>query len=163
MQDSDPLPSEGDPNTVGPNTVWYIPKRRPSLARRKYDFLRCLLRWGTISEAAARIGIDRRTAQRWRQDDPKFDEDCRIRLEWRREAIILAASNRLGKPTRRPIFRGGREIGHIERANDKLLLALLRTIAPPRPKWMKAGRTDVPSGATSPQVFGPNPAVDAKG
>ena len=39
-------------------------------------------------------------------DDPKFDEDCRSRLEWRREAIILAASNRLAKPTRRPIFRG---------------------------------------------------------
>ncbi len=158
MQDSNPLPSESDPNIV-----WFVPKRRPSLARRKYDFLRCLLRWGTISEAAARIGIDRRTAQRWRQDDPKFDEDCRSRLEWRRDAIILAASNRLAKPTRRPIFRGGWQIGHIERANDKLLLALLKTIAPPRPKPMTAGRTDVASGATSHPMFEPNPAVEAKG
>ncbi len=145
-----------------PNIVWYVPKRRPSLARRKYDFLRCLMRWGTISEAAARIGVDRRTVLRWRQEDPKFDEDCRMRLVWRREAIILAASNRLAKPTRRPIFRGSREIGHIERANDKVLLALLKTIAPPRPRRMTAGRTDVPSGAASHPMFGGNPAVEAK-
>ncbi|MDP1747846.1 MAG: hypothetical protein Q8L22_00195 [Reyranella sp.] len=148
---------------VDPNIVWYIPKRQPSLARRKYDFLRCLLRWGTISEAAARIGIDRRTAQRWRQDDPKFDEDCRIRLEWRREAIILAASNRLEMPTRRPIFRGGRQIGHLERANDKILLALLKTIAAPRRKPVTAGRPNVPLGATSRSAPNADPAVDAKG
>ena len=158
MQYSEPPPPGGCPDVK-----WYVPPRRPSLARRKYDFLRCLLRWGTISEAAARIGIDRRTAQRWRQEDPKFDEDCRSRLEWRREAIILAASNRLAKPTRRPIFRGGRQIGHIERANDKLLLALLKTFAPPRPKRRTTGRTDVASGATSHPTFGPNPAVETKG
>ena len=146
-----------------PNVVWYVPKRRPSLARRKYDFLRCLLRWGTISEAAARIGIDRRTALRWRQDDPKFDEDCRIRLQWRREAIILAASNRLERPTRRPIFRGGRQIGHLERANDKLLLALLKTIAAPSRKRLTAGGANVPLGGTSQSSPGANPAVDAKG
>ena len=146
-----------------PNVVWYVPKRRPSLARRKYDFLRCLLRWGTISEAAARIGVDRRTVQRWRLDDPKFDEECRIRLQWRREAIILAASNRLQKPTRRPIFRGGRQIGHLDRANDKILLALLKTIAPPCPKPVTAGRPNVPLGATFRSAPDADPAVDAKG
>ncbi len=145
-----------------PNVIWYVPKRRPSLARRKYDFLRCLLRWGTISEAAARIGIDRRTAQRWRQDDPKFDEDCRVRLEWRREAVILAAGNRLERPTRRPIFRGGRQVGHLDRANDKLLVALLKTIAPPRRKPVTAGGANVPPGATSRSAPDADPAVDAK-
>jgi hypothetical protein len=158
MRDFDPPPStEGDANVV-----WYIPRRRPSLARRKYDFLRCLMRWGTISEAAARIGIDRRTAQRWRQDDPQFDEDCRIRLQWRREAIILAATNRLNKPTRRPIFRGGREVGYLARANDKLLLALLKTIAPPRPKTATAGLTNVAPGAAPSQTSAADSAVEAK-
>jgi hypothetical protein len=157
MQNSDP--------PFDQNVVWYIPKRRPSLARRKYDFLRCLLRWGTISEAAARIGIDRRTAQRWRQDDPVFDEDCRIRLQWRREVIILAASNRLKKPTRRPIFRGGREVGYLARANDKLLLALLKTIAPPQPKApnaVTAGRTNVALGATPSRPAAAVSDVEAK-
>ena len=146
-----------------PDVAWYFPKRRPSLARRKYDFLRCLLRWGTIAEAAARIGVDRRTIHRWRLDDPKFDQDCCVRLEWRREAIILAASNRLREPTRRPIFRGGRQVGHLDRANDKLLVALLRTIALPRRKAVTAGRANVPSGGTSGSAPGADPSVDAKG
>lgn len=157
--------SEQPPPGGYPDIIWYIPKRRPSLARRKYDFLRCLLRWGTISEAAARIGIDRRTAQRWRQDDPVFDEDCRIRLEWRREAIILAVADRLKKPTRRPMFRGSREVGYLARANDKVLRALLKTIAPPRsrPRRVTAGRTNVPLGATPPVPAAADLAVDAKG
>lgn len=158
MPHNDPALPESEPNVV-----WHVPKPRPSLARRKYDFLRCLLRWGTISEAAARIGIDRRTAQRWRRDDPKFDEDCRVRLEWRREAIILAASNRLARPTRRPIYRGGREIGHLERANDKLLLALLKTIEAPRRKPATAGRTNVALEETSGPMSQPDPAPGTKG
>lgn len=141
----------------------YILRRRPSLARRKYDFLRCLLRWGTISEAAARIGIDRRTAQRWRRDDPAFDADCRLRLEWRREAIILAACDRLAKPARRPIFRGSHEVGYLARADDKLLRALLRTIAPPRSGPVTAGRTDVAPGAAMSLPAGADPDVGTRG
>ena len=158
MSRNDPPPSD-----LEPTVVWCVPKRRPSLARRKYDFLRGLMRWGTISEAAARIGIDRRTAQRWRRDDPKFDEDCRTRLAWRREAIILAATNRLERPTRRPIYRRGRQVGHLERANDKLLIALLKTIAPPRPKPVTAGRRHVAAGAASPSGASPDSTIDSEG
>lgn len=119
-------------------TDYVLPPRRPTLARRKYDFLRCLLRWGTTTEAAVRIGVDRRTVNRWREADPKFDHDCEERLAWRREAIVLAAANRLLKPSKRPILHRGRQIGHIERANDRVLVALLQTegrrpVSPPRP------------------------------
>jgi hypothetical protein len=60
MQISDPPPGGY------PEVVWYTPPKRPSLAHRKRDFLRHLFRWGSMSEAAARTGIDRRTAHRWR-------------------------------------------------------------------------------------------------
>jgi hypothetical protein len=154
----------GDPPPkASPEGAWYIPRRQPTLARRKYDFLRCLMRWGTISEAAVRIGIDRRTAHRWRRDDPAFDEACRIRLEWRREAIILAASNRLVERTRRPIFRGSREIGHVARATDKMLVALLKTIEAPRRRPVPAGDANVPVGETSDSAPKRIRADDAKG
>lgn len=146
-----------------PDANVYIPRRRPSLARRKYDFLRCLLRWGTISEAAARIGIDRRTAQRWRRDDPAFDADCRLRLAWRREAIVLAACDRLEKPARRPIFRGSREVGYLARADDKLLRALLKTVAPPRSVPVTAGGTDVALGAAGSRPAGADPDAGTRG
>jgi hypothetical protein len=110
-----------------------------------------------------RIGIDRRTAHRWRRDDPAFDEACRIRLEWRREAIILAASNRLVERTRRPIFRGSREIGHVARATDKMLVALLKTIEAPRRRPVPAGDANVPVGETSDSAPKRIRADDAKG
>lgn len=116
-------------------TDYALPPRRPTLARRKYDFLRCLLRWGTTTEAAARIGVDRRTVNRWRLADPAFDHGCEDRLAWRREAIVLAACNRLLKPSKRPVLHRGRQIGHVERANDRVLIALLRAegrSVPPR-------------------------------
>jgi hypothetical protein len=106
----------------------YVPQpRRPTLARRKYDFLRCLLRWGTTTEAAVRIGVDRRTVNRWRLADPVFDRDCEDRLAWRREAIVLAATDRLSKRSTRPVLHRGRQLGHLARANDRVLVALLRT------------------------------------
>ena len=139
--------------------VYLLPPKRPTLARRKHDFLRCLLRWGTTTEAAARIGIDRRTANRWRRADPKFDRDCEDRLAWRREAIILAASNRLLKPSKRPVLHRGRQIGHIERANDRVLVALLQTegrrpVSPPGPPRS----TDVPLMAAADIGLVPDPA-----
>jgi len=120
MPYSDPPPPEGYPDVV-----WYVPKRRPSLARRKRDFLRHLLRWGSMSEAAARTGVDRRTAHRWRAEDETFDHDCRERLKWRRETILLAAMDRVENPRTRPLLYRGRQIGHIGRANDRIVAALM--------------------------------------
>jgi hypothetical protein len=71
MPYSDPPPPEGYPDVK-----WYVPPKRPSLARRKRDFLRHLLRWGSMSEAAARTGVDRRTAHRWRA--PRTRRSTRI-------------------------------------------------------------------------------------
>lgn len=48
MQISDPPPGGY------PEVVWYPPPKRPSLARRKRDFLRHPFRWGSMSKAVAR-------------------------------------------------------------------------------------------------------------
>ena len=120
-----------DPPTDGyPNVVWHSPAKRPSLARRKRDFLRHLFRWGSMSEAAARTGIDRRTAHRWRQQDAQFDLDCCDRLAWRRTDILHAATQRVNNPKVRPVLYRGRQIGHIARASDALMVALLKSVAP---------------------------------
>lgn len=138
MQHSNQPPPDGYPDVK-----WYVPPKKPSLARRKRDFLRHLFRWGSMSEAAARTGIDRRTAHRWREQDATFDEDCRNRLQWRREEILMAARHRLGNPKTRPVLYRGRQIGHIGRANDTLLIALARSVAPRTPKTEKVDFEDV--------------------
>ena len=120
MPYSDPPPPGGYPDVK-----WHVPPKRPSLARRKRDFLRHLHRWGSMSEAAARTGVDRRTAHRWRQQDETFDHDCRERLKWRRQTILLAAMDRVENPRTRPVLYRGRQIGHIGRANDRIVAALM--------------------------------------
>ena len=120
MPYSDPPPPEGYPDVK-----WHVPPKRPSLARRKRDFLRHLLRWGAMNEAAARTGIGRRTAHRWREQDEQFDHDCRERLKWRRQTILLAAIDRARNPRTRPVLYRGRQIGHIGRANDRIVAALI--------------------------------------
>ncbi len=120
MPYSDPPPPEGYPDVK-----WHVLPKRPSLARRKRDFLRHLLRWGSMSEAAARTGVDRRTAHRWRAEDETFDQDCRERLTWRRQQILLAAMDRVKNPRTRPVLYRGRQIGHIGRANDRIVAALM--------------------------------------
>lgn len=138
MQHSDQPPPEGYPDVK-----WCVPPRKPSLARRKRDFLRHLFRWGSMSEAAARTGIERRTAHRWREHDLEFDLACRDRLEWRRQEILLAAAKRLANPKSRPVLYRGRQIGHIARASDTLLIALAKSVAPRAPAAAKVGSEDV--------------------
>lgn len=125
MPYSDPTPPGGYPDVK-----WHVPPKRPSLARRKRDFLRHLLRWGSMSEAAARTGVDRRTAHRWREQDARFDLDCRNRLKWRREEILFAAGYRVQNPKVRPVLYRGRQIGHLGRISDTLMVAYLKAVTP---------------------------------
>lgn len=117
--------SEQPPPGGYPDVQWHVPPKRPSLARRKRDFLRHLLRWGSMSEAAARTGVDRRTAHRWRAEDEVFDQACRERLTLRRQKIVLAAIDRTENPKTRPVLYRGRQIGHVGRANDRIVAALM--------------------------------------
>lgn len=117
--------SEPPPPGGYPDVKWHVPPKRPTLARRKRDFLRHLLRWGSISEAALRTGVDRRTVHRWRSEDDEFERHCRDRLNQRREAILLAAMHRVENPRTRPLLHRGRQIGHVGRASDRLLAALM--------------------------------------
>jgi hypothetical protein len=78
-----------------------------------------------MSEAAARTGVDRRTAHRWCAEDEAFDQACREQLTYRRQKILLAAIDRVENPKTRPVLYRGRQIGHIGRANDRIVAALM--------------------------------------
>ncbi len=83
-----------------------------------------------MSEAEARTGVDCRTAHRWREQDARFDRDCRNRLEWHREEILFAAGHRVRNPKVRPVLYRRRQIGHIARPNDTLMLAYVKAATP---------------------------------
>lgn len=104
--------------------------RKRTLARKKYDYERHLARWGHHAEAAARTGVDERTARRWRQE-PEFARRCALALEFYREAIEMEVLSRAETPEYKPVWYRGRQIGHLRRFNNRLLLRLIARL--PRP------------------------------
>lgn len=83
------------------------PRRLTTPARRRAAFLYYLGRCPSVAEAASRCGIDRRTAQRWRDRFPAFAARWAEIIERKRtEAVddaILAATT---PEVRRHYFRG---------------------------------------------------------
>lgn len=95
-------------------------------ARRKAAFRHHYARCSSVTEAAARTGVDCRTVNRWRAKDPAFDAKCREILAMRRrmaeEDVVLAA----GQVEVRSIFYRGRRLGHYTRRDRALDLYLLK-------------------------------------
>ncbi|MGQ0583238.1 MAG: hypothetical protein ACT4O6_14975 [Reyranella sp.] len=103
--------------------------RKRTLARKKYDYERHLARWGNHADAAARTGIDERTARRWREE-PVFRTRCEFAMQIYREAIEAEAHRRATTPEIKPVWYRGRQVGHVRRFNDRLLLRLIAHLPP---------------------------------
>lgn len=107
--------------------------RKRTLARKKYDYERHLARWGNHADAAARTGVDARTARRWREE-PGFQARCDLALKFYRETVEQEVHRRVETPQVKPIWYRGRQVGHIRRFNDRLLLRLIARLPLPPEK-----------------------------
>ncbi|MBX9947041.1 MAG: hypothetical protein K2Y40_23415 [Reyranella sp.] len=101
--------------------------RKRTLARKKSDYERHLARWGNHAEAAARTGVDARTARRWREE-PAFARRCAIALSFYREAIEVEALRRAQTPEYKTIWHRGRQVGHLRRFNTTLMIRVIDMI-----------------------------------
>lgn len=121
-----PAPAEpAEPETLVARALTR-PARLSTTARRKAAFRHHYARCSSVTEAAARTGVDRRTVNRWRAKDPAFDAKCRDILAMRRrmaeEDVVLAA----GQVEVRQIFYRGRRLGQNTRRDRALDLYLLK-------------------------------------
>jgi len=98
--------------------------RKRTLARKKADYERHLARWGSYAEAAARTGVDARTARRWREE-PGFARRCDNALSMYAEIIEEEARRRAEMPEYKTIWHRGRQVGHIRRFNTTLMIRLM--------------------------------------
>ena len=106
--------------------------RKRTLAHKKRDYERHLQRWGCHLDAAARAGVDPATARRWRKADPGFARRCDVSLSIYIERVEEEAERRALRPQYRATWYRGRQIGHVRRLNDTMLMRLLRRL-PPKP------------------------------
>lgn len=93
--------------------------------RRRAAFLRHLQRCTSVAEAAARTGIDRRTAQRWYRKHPAFakrwDDIVTQRRRLATENVVLGADG-----IERPVFYRGKKVGAPAQRHRALDLYLLK-------------------------------------
>lgn|GEM_PF-2033793 len=129
------------------------PPKRRTPARLRVAFLRQLERWGTVSQAAAAVDIDRRTIQRWRRVHPKFNARCEEALARRGEILEDDGVMRARRAVHKPFFYGGRKVGEVEQYNDSLLVRLIaqfertRRLARPATAAPAAGATPLTADA----------------
>lgn len=115
-------PPSAAPRAADPDT---LPVGRPTRARLQTCFLRHFQNCGSVSEAAARAGIARRTVQRWRTDNPAFAARYGAVLAGRLEILEDLAMRRATVADRRPVLHRGKQIATVERHNDGMLMRLL--------------------------------------
>jgi len=102
--------------------------RKRTLATKKRDYERHLMRWGCHLDAAARAGVDPRTTRRWREEDPAFAQRCDLALTIYIEKVEEEVHVRATTPQVRAIWYRSRQVGHVRRVNDAMLMRLLRRL-----------------------------------
>lgn len=102
------------------------PPRRRTPGRLRVCFLRQLERWGTISQAAAAVGVDVRTIHRWRSKLPGFDGRCVAALGRRAQMLEDEGIVRARTKNVRPFFFAGKKVGEVESYDNRMLVQMMK-------------------------------------
>lgn len=92
--------------------------------------LAALAKTGNVSQAAKAAKIDRRTHQRWRQEDPEYDAATEEAMEEAADLLEAEAQRRAVTGVLEPVYQGGKKVGTIRRTSDTLLIFLLKGARP---------------------------------
>ena len=106
------------------------PRSATPLRARKAAFIAALTENGVVSKACEAAEIDRRTAYRWRKDDPDLAEQWEDALETFADKIEDAARQRAVDGWDENVTSNGKVIGTKHVYSDSLLLALLKAKRP---------------------------------
>jgi hypothetical protein len=132
---------DGARHAIGRALLAGPPKRRTP-ARLRACFLRQLERLGTVSDAAAAIGIDRRTINRWRERDAAFAARCTAALAARRQLLEDELIAQARTPQVRPHFYAGKKIGESIRRDSALALRMLDRLNASEARTLATKRSD---------------------
>ncbi|MBI3197273.1 MAG: hypothetical protein HYZ40_07145 [Rhodospirillales bacterium] len=131
------------------------PPRHRTPGRIRACFLAQLERWGSVGQAAAAAGVSVRTIQRWRNDNPAFNQRCEDALDRRQQLLEDKAMTRAGKATAKPFFYKGQKLGEAESYNDSLLMRMIGQLNSRRRRMR-------PAPAPAPAAPAPDPAAFAQ-
>ena len=105
------------------------PQRGPSAALLR-NFLRLLAHSGSVTFAAFKAGIERRTLYRRRANNEEFAAEWDEALQLGIDRLQDNAMQRALHGTERPLYRNGKQVGTTQQYDNKLLQFLLRAHRP---------------------------------
>lgn len=96
-----------------------------TLKKRK-KFLEAYIEEGTITHAAARVGINRATPYDWIKNDPEFAAEFERAKEAVGDKLEKEAIRRACEGINKPIYYKGQKVDTIKEYSDTLLIFLLK-------------------------------------
>lgn len=105
------------------------PQRGPSAAVLR-NFLHLLAQSGSVTFAAWKAGIERRTLYRRRANNEAFAAEWDEALQLGIDRLQDNAMQRALHGTERPLYRNGKQVGSTQQYDNKLLQFLLRAHRP---------------------------------
>jgi hypothetical protein len=126
------------------------PPKRRTPGRLRVSFLRQLRRWGTITQAAAAVGLDVRTIQRWRGKLPLFEARCVAVLGQRAQMLEDEGIMRARTKTVRPFFFAGKKVDEVESYDNRMLVQMLSQVKAQDARSAKPAPASAPAPAPAP-------------
>jgi hypothetical protein len=122
-----------------PRAIAQIKKDKRSKAKKQNEFLECLTEIVSVTRAAKKARIGRRTVYDWIKNDAsfkeKFNEACEVATARLEDEVIRRAF----EGTNKPVYQGGKKVGTIKEFSDTLAIVLLKARAPEKYKERFAG------------------------
>lgn len=106
-----------------PGARQYAPKDSPEVRAKFLDQLREGL---TVKDAAAAVGIPRRTIAFWREEDPEFAKQWEEAYDEGTDVLEREAQRRAVEGVEKPVYQGGVLVGHVQEYSDTLMNILLQ-------------------------------------
>ena len=105
------------------------PRSRPH-ATTLESFCLHLSRTGSVTYAAARAGLDRRSLYRLKGEDEEFAARWEEALQLGVERLQDDAMKRALDGVERPVWRGGKQVGSVQQYDNRLMQFLLKAHRP---------------------------------
>lgn len=117
-----------------PQTIAQFRKDKRSKAKKQKDFLEAFGTYASISKAARKVKVPRRTIYEWFNTDPIFKADYELATKQAVDALEDEAIRRGMEGVLKPIYQGGQKVGTVREYSDTLMSLLLKAWAPEKYK-----------------------------
>lgn len=120
-------------------------KTDETVEKERARFLIALSETGSVLRSCELAQVARPTVYRWRESDKEFGKAWDAALERGTDALEDEAVRRAYHGTEKPVYQGGKKVGHVREYSDTLLIFMLKARRPERFKDRSEHKVDVTS------------------